>query len=77
MLVELKDKAVVAQAAEGRRDGRPAAADLVSGESLSALINLGYRRDVAARAVDAAREELGAEASFEALFKRALKGLVR
>lgn len=77
MLVELKDKAALARGAEGRGDGRPPEQDQVAEESLSALINLGYRKDEARRAVEGARREAGREASFEELFKRALKSLAR
>lgn len=77
MLVELKDKASLIQAAEGRGDGRPPAEeDTMAGDCLSALINLGYRKDEARRAVESAREAVGAEAPFEEIFKQALKNLV-
>jgi Holliday junction DNA helicase RuvA len=76
MIVELKDKAALVQAAEGRDDGQPPEEDTLAGDCLSALVNLGYRKDVATRAVEAARQAVGVEAPFEALFKQALQNLV-
>ena len=76
MVVELKDKAALAESAAAQDDGHPPVDDTVSGDCLSALVNLGYRRAEAARAVEAARSEVGAEAPFEALLKRALQSLV-
>ncbi|MFB3072708.1 MAG: Holliday junction branch migration protein RuvA, partial [bacterium] len=76
MIVELKDKAALAESAAAPDDGHPPVDDTVSGDCLSALVNLGYRRAEAARAVEAARSEVGAEAPFEALLKRALQSLV-
>ena len=67
---------VVGLPASAQDDGRPPLDDTVSGYCLSALVNLGYRRAEAARAVEAARSEVGAEAPFEALLKRALQSLV-
>ena len=76
MIVELKDKAALAESAAAQDDGHPPVDDTVSGDCLSALLNLGYRRAEAARAVEAARSEVGAEAPFEALLKQALQSLV-
>ena len=76
MIVELKDKAALAESAAAQDDGHPPVDDTISGDCLSALVNLGYRRAEAARAVEAARSEVGAEAPFEALLKRALQSLV-
>jgi Holliday junction resolvasome RuvABC DNA-binding subunit len=42
---------------------------------VSALVNLGCNRKEAAKAAEAAREELGPAADFEALIKIALRGL--
>ena len=42
---------------------------------ISALVNLGYKPQVAEQAADHARERTGAEAPLEALIKEALKGL--
>ncbi|MFQ6672463.1 MAG: Holliday junction branch migration protein RuvA, partial [Candidatus Tectimicrobiota bacterium] len=76
MLVELKDKAVLREWVVVRDDGRPAEEDLVAGDCLSALVNLGYHKPEATRAVEAARAALGPEALFEALLKQALRALV-
>lgn len=75
MLVELKDKAALAAAGAGRGDGRPPEADPVAEDCFSALVNLGYRRDAASRAVEAARKESGREVPFEELLKKAFKAL--
>jgi Holliday junction DNA helicase RuvA len=47
------------------------------GDAVSALVNLGYTRDRAARAVDASLESLGAGARLEELLRNALGRLVR
>jgi Holliday junction resolvasome RuvABC DNA-binding subunit len=44
---------------------------------VSALVNLGYSPDVAARAVAAADREQGPGANLESLLRAALGGLVR
>lgn len=77
MLVELKDKAQLVESAEARGDGglKASAEDSLSADCLSALVNLGYRKDQASRAVEAAREAVGQEEGFEALFKQALRSL--
>ena len=43
----------------------------------SALVNLGYRPKDAENAIDKARQELGADADFSTLLKRALRHLTR
>jgi Holliday junction DNA helicase RuvA len=74
--LELKDKMAAFLPAEGA-----AAAPVTAGESLrtdvlSALINLGYHRPLAERAVDAAAKSSGA-GSFEQTLKLALRELAR
>lgn len=76
MLVELKDKAALAGSVVAQGDGQPPGEDSVAGYCLSALVNLGYRRAEAARAVKAARDAMGLEAPFEELLKQALQALV-
>ncbi|MBX5481920.1 MAG: Holliday junction branch migration protein RuvA [Myxococcaceae bacterium] len=78
LVLELKDK-VKLLALEG---GAPeAAAGTIAGASplrddlVSALVNLGYKPPQAERAADAAAERLGPAASFEELFREALKEL--
>ncbi len=79
LLLELKDK--LPAAADGPADLPPRPAGDGSGwakDALSALVNLGYTREVATRAVDrvlAAPDP--APASLEQLLRRALAGLVR
>jgi Holliday junction DNA helicase RuvA len=76
ILVELRDRAPELAAAIGdapsQRPG-PAAADPAREETLSALLNLGYPRGQAERAVAAARERLGEPAPLEALVREALR----
>lgn len=75
--LELKDKlpAGGAPAAAGVASG-PAGADDRS-DLISALVNLGYQRQAAERAVDAALTALGPGAAFEAALRQALRGLAR
>jgi Holliday junction DNA helicase RuvA len=75
--LELKDKLPAAMDATG-----PAVADASpEGEAradlLSALVNLGYQRTAAEKALDQAFASLGETASFEAILKHAFKGLAR
>jgi len=76
MLVELKDKVALAESAAPSGDGQLRQDDPVAADCLSALVNLGYRRGEASRAVEAARGAAGPEAPFEALLKKALRSLV-
>jgi Holliday junction DNA helicase RuvA len=75
--LELKDKlpplAGVAAAGGPATPGEPdARADL-----LSALVNLGYQRAAAEKAIDTARKTLGTTAPFEVVLRQALRGLAR
>ncbi len=74
LVLELKDKMkLVSVSPEGRAKAAsktPATSDLVS-----ALVNLGYKEAQAESAAQLATERAGAEASFEALFREALKSL--
>jgi len=75
--LELRDrlaKLAMPPAAEGA--GGAAAEGDVSGDLLSALLNLGYHRPLAERAVDAALRGAG-DRSFESLLKQALRELMR
>ncbi|HEY0565166.1 MAG TPA: Holliday junction branch migration protein RuvA [Terriglobales bacterium] len=49
----------------------------VAEDVLSALINLGYQRAAAERAVDAAMKNAGADAKFETIFRAAMSDLSR
>lgn len=75
--LELKEKlpAGAAPAAAGVASA-PAEADHRS-DLVSALVNLGYQRQTAERAVEAALEALGPGVAFEAALKQALRGLAR
>jgi len=73
--LELKDKLLLLETAA-------AAATVPSRISVdddvqSALVNLGYRENVADVAVNAARKELGGEAEFSAVLKAALRQLTK
>ncbi len=84
LLLELRDKLrdeLRADGSAGVQGQDAAAAADVSGrrsDAISALVNLGYSRDAAGRAVDRATESLGvAEPTLEQLLRAALTGLVR
>jgi len=83
LLLELRDKALAAGAesapAKGRRTvaGPGADDDGLRADAASALINLGYGKDVANRAVEQALETHGTGATLEAVLRAALGSLVR
>jgi Holliday junction DNA helicase RuvA len=72
MCLELRDKLTVTAAA-------PATSSRVSVDDdvASALVNLGYRQKDAEIAIEKARQELGGEAEFSPLLKRALRYLTK
>jgi holliday junction DNA helicase RuvA len=70
MVLELRDKLE----GFGATPARTTAASPVAEDVLSALLNLGYARPLAERAVSAAAKNGGA-ASFDALFRNALASL--
>ena len=76
--LELKDK--LPKGARRRRRRRPAEAGSGAGDLrqdlLSALLNLGYHRPFADKAVDAALSRTGSSA-FETVLKQALRELAR
>lgn len=76
LVLELKDK-VKLLAVEGAAKATPApvSASPHRDDLVSALVNLGYKPQQAERAADTASERAGAEASFETLFREALKDL--
>jgi len=49
----------------------------IRSDAVSALVNLGYPREAAERAVDATLVDLAAEASLEDVLRNALRGLLR
>ncbi len=57
--------------------GAPADGSLLRSDLLSALLNLGYHRPLADKAVDAALEAEGEGATFERTLKRALQHVAR
>ena len=71
--LELRDKLVAAPAAAPVAPSRLSVDDDVQ----SALVNLGYRAKDGELAVQKARQELGAEAEFSAVLKRALRFLTK
>ncbi len=75
IVLELKDRLPAAQAAPaaGATSEPPALRDDV----LSALVNLGYHRPLAEKAVDAALKTAGHDAGFERTFKQALRQLAK
>src|SRR5688572_22079060 len=71
--LELRDKLVMVSPEEPRKTRpEPAGDDVVS-----ALVNLGYKSTSAESAAQAARKDLGADADFPTLLRRALKQLTR
>jgi Holliday junction DNA helicase RuvA len=77
IVLEIRDRLPHAEAvAAGVTAGPAGAAGDLRGDLLSALLNLGYHRTLAEKAIDAALEAPG-EATFERLLKLALGGLNR
>ena len=75
IVLELNDrlpKAPVAPAAAGAVD-----APVLRDDLLSALVNLGYHRPLAEKAVDAALKAAGRDAGFERTLKQALRELAK
>ena len=73
IVVELRDKLAAMETVE---EEKPATKSGLEGDTISALLNLGYDRRVAENAVEDARRN-GAPASFEALLRAALQALAR
>ncbi len=71
LVVELRDKVKLARAARGAENGRPTGG--LEGEAISALVNLGYRRTEAERAVQTAC--VGGASDLEVVIRLALKRL--
>jgi holliday junction DNA helicase RuvA len=74
MVLELKDRLPRAHAGEVDAGAVDAGAPLLREDVLSALINLGYHRPLAEKAVDAARKAIP-DGSFEQTLKHALREL--
>ncbi|MGE5849446.1 MAG: Holliday junction branch migration protein RuvA [Candidatus Methylomirabilota bacterium] len=77
LVVELREKVGSARLAETQTTpaGPAPAPDRALEDVTSALMNLGCNRKEAARAAEAARQELGPAAEFEKLIKAALRAL--
>jgi Holliday junction DNA helicase RuvA len=75
LVLELKDKVKNIHLEAVARGTAPAAASGTRSDLVSALLNLGYKQPQAEKAAEVASERLGAEASFQALFREALKAL--
>ena len=76
IVTELKDKVpATLHIASPSADGTPTPQSGVRAEALSALINLGYRDQDAARAVAVAAEALGSDAPLDGVIRAALREL--
>ena len=77
IVLELKDRLprahVVGRGGRRRGRGRPSVRD----DLLSALMNLGYHRPLAEKAVDAALKTIGRDAGFERTLKQALREVAK
>ncbi len=74
LVVELKEKVKLVQL-EAQAAGPEAEALDVRGDLVSALVNLGYKAAQAEKAAEVASQRAGVDASFQLLFREALKGL--
>lgn len=81
LIVDLREKMTALSASETQQDtgGRPEVAeasteDSVRSQALSGLMNLGYQRSAAEKAIDAALSE-GGDVSVESVLKRSLRKL--
>jgi Holliday junction DNA helicase RuvA len=75
--LELKDKLPAAAAAAAPPAPAAAADDELRDDLLSALVNLGYHRHGAEKAIDRALGAAGERPVFEQVLKQALRGLAR
>ncbi len=76
IVLELKDRLPRARVAETAGDTTPAGAG-VRDDLLSALVNLGYHRPLAEKAVDASLKAIGRDAGFERTLKQALREVAK
>jgi holliday junction DNA helicase RuvA len=79
IVLELKDRLPRAQAVAAAAGAAAAAAPAVRDDVLSALVNLGYHRPLAEKAVDTAIKMLGpaSDSGFERVLKQALRELAK
>ena len=75
IVLELKDRVPRAPAVTGPAGGGDRVAPALRDDLLSALMNLGYHRPLAERAVDAALQAIGVDSGFERTLKQALREL--
>ncbi|ATB49213.1 Holliday junction branch migration protein RuvA [Corallococcus macrosporus] len=75
LVLELKDKVKNIHLEAVSRGTAPAAPSGALSDLVSALLNLGYKQPQAEKAADLAGERLGPDATFQALFREALKAL--
>ena len=76
IVLELKDRLPRARVTEAAGDATPAGAS-VRDDLLSALVNLGYHRPLAEKAVDASLKAIGRDAGFERTLKQALREVAK
>jgi Holliday junction DNA helicase RuvA len=76
IVLELKDRLPRAHAVEATGGAAPAGAGLRD-DLLSALMNLGYHRPLAEKAVDASLKTIGRDAGFERTLKQALREVAK
>jgi Holliday junction DNA helicase RuvA len=77
IVVELRDRLPRSHVVAAVVAGAAAAAPALRDDVLSALINLGYHRPLAEKAVDTALKAAGRDAGFELTLKQALRELAR
>ncbi|MFP2931911.1 Holliday junction branch migration protein RuvA [Pyxidicoccus sp. 3LG] len=75
LVLELKDKVKTIHLEAVSRGTAPVPVGGTHSDLVSALLNLGYKEPQAEKAAELASSRLGAEASFQALFREALKAL--
>jgi Holliday junction DNA helicase RuvA len=76
IVLELKDRLPRARVVEAVGDTTPVGAG-VRDDLLSALVNLGYHRPLAEKAVDASLKTIGRDAGFERTLKQALREVAK
>ncbi len=74
--LELKDRLPASLAAAGQAPAEAAPGDQLRGDLMSALLNLGYQRAIAEKAVDRAIEA-APDAPFEQVLRQALKSMMK
>jgi Holliday junction DNA helicase RuvA len=77
IVLELKDRVTSLRAATVAAVDQDAAPATIKDDVLSALVNLGYHRPLAEKAVDAALKALDREAGFERTLKYSLRELAK